>query len=137
MIILFKGRSYHVPMTTNLTSELCMVCTGYCSMLFEKFLNFSFGQKLPNNSIWVTTHLTPAHSLPLLRMMVLSGWHMSKYFIHIFTPPREPVTLQSDSVTKKLWCFPLAARETRCLMKGYKKKKERERRKCILSHHPN
>ena len=43
-----------VPMTLNLTSKSCIVCTEYCSVkhvLFEKFLNSSRDQELPSNSI--------------------------------------------------------------------------------------
>lgn len=75
-----------MPMCTNLTSKLCIVCTGYCSLkhvLFGKFLNFPLDQKLPNNFIRVTGYLTSAHSIPLLGIMS----QMSEYFIHVFTPP--------------------------------------------------
>lgn len=46
-----------------------MLHTGYCSVkhiLFEKFLNFSLDQKLPNNSTRVTGYLASEHSFPLL-----------------------------------------------------------------------
>ena len=75
-----------LPMTINLTSKPCIVCTEYCSVkhvLFEKFLNSS---QIKNYlaiplQLLVVWHLY----IVLLCLVVSSGWQMSEYFIHVFT----------------------------------------------------
>lgn len=60
-------------MTTDLTSKLCIVCTGCCPVkhvLSEKFLYFSLDQKLPSNSVRVNGYLTSVHGITLLGAMV-------------------------------------------------------------------
>lgn len=74
-----------VPMTINLTSKPCIVCTEYCSVnhvLFEKFFNSLQDQKLPSNSITVISYLTSVSCVSLLAGVIRMT---NVSILHVFT----------------------------------------------------